>query len=208
MNQASTGGTHVHIAHSMTADKILEAKALREILEVLGYRVSLHFLKLRQDIETFFLTVLPQAEYAVMCCHGSGTPETGAHLRLEILEQLKGEWEKREFRIRGGDVAGMIPKGSGVLLSTGCHTGRSSVGDAMMKAGFEHYIAPNDWVLAKSGVLFVLNFFYLLKSHEHDDEQYVRMHCIPDAVRMAAETDCADDPHGTSAFVCFPLQVP
>ena len=184
--------------HTMTE----EASALRGMLE--SFRLRVDFYRFVQKPQVFdFFSQARNYAYTIILCHGGGdTPEDMA-LRLDVVDQVSGDYENPEgwdsvtVELTSAKIAEHIKNRDGTLISIACGSGREPLADAFLKSGYHTYIAPTNFSNTDSALVFVVNLFYHLMAGDRDYATTV--YTEQEAVETAAQLDPAFI-YGTKLF--------
>lgn len=181
-----------------------EAEAVRAVLESFALRVHFYRLYQKYDVLDFFAGKgVPECDYTVLVCHGTGRTEGEAAIALDVGEQEDDDpraptgWEPMEFLLTPKNIPEVVTGARGTLVSIACGSGRRPLAGAFLKAGYSSYVAPIDGYDGDAVLLFVTGFFYHLLAEDRDLCE--RSYSEEEAVERAAAMD-REFEHGTRVF--------
>lgn len=171
--------------------------ALPQVLEQFGLRVFIEHIHTPDDLHAFWSEPAVEAQATVIALHGWGDSADKAVLNWPLLNPRSGELD--DWKLTPANMGAVVQRGSGILLSLACWSGRRWWADGFFRAGFEHYVAPCSTSDTLSALQFATNFFGYLMWEERDQEPY-RME-IAEAVYRARQVDeFSDGAHGFRYF--------
>jgi hypothetical protein len=142
---------------------VLEATAIRTLLEGFNYRVTVHWVGSRKELLMLLAGSIRTDDTIVLSCHGG---DAGIHVPDEA--PLSAVELQEVARLEGKTV-----------ISLGCLTGSAAFAAAFKTAGVAHYVAPTDYPEGRAALNFASNLFFLLAARRS----------VQDAVHRAATFD-------------------
>lgn len=147
-------------------DTFAEAQAMRAALESYLLNVHLYWFRQKRNLMDFLAGQVADADYVVLCCHGSPRVEGDAsttQLRVHnLVEEIDGRWESGTVDLSPDDIRETVRLPGRTVITQGCSTGAEPVARAFLDAGCRAYIGPASPADQDAGPLFVSAFFYFL----------------------------------------------
>jgi hypothetical protein len=126
---------------------VLEAMAVRALLEGFNYRVTVQWIGSRRELVMLLGGGIRTDDTVLLSCHG-----VDAGIWVPDEDPVGAE------EIQGGQLLGKT------VVSLGCLTGSPAFADAFRAAGVAHYVAPTDYPEGRAALSFVSNLFFLLSA--------------------------------------------
>ena len=142
---------------------VLEAIALRTLLEGFDYRVTVHWVGSRRELLEILAGNIETDVTVILSCHG-----TDGGIYMPDERPLPPE-----------EVADTARLADTVVVNLGCLTGSEAFAEAFRAAGVAHYVAPTDYPDGRAALNFASNLFFLLAAQVS----------MQDAVKRAANFD-------------------
>ena len=147
-------------------DTFAEAQAMRAALESFLLNVHLYWFRQKRNLMDFLAGHVADADYVVLCCHGSPCVEGDldtTRLRVHnLVEEIDGRWESATVNLSPDDIREMVRLPGRTVITQGCGTGVEPIAHAFLDAGCRAYIGPIRPADQDAGPLFVSAFFYFL----------------------------------------------
>jgi hypothetical protein len=147
----------------ISVSDVIEATAIRTLLEGFNYRVTVHWVGSRKELLMLLDGSIGTDGTIVLSCHGV---DAGIYVPGEA--PLGAEEVQEVSRLEGKTV-----------ISLGCLTGSPAFATAFKTAGVAHYAAPTDSPEGRAALNFASNLFFLLAAGRS----------VEDAVSRAAMFD-------------------
>jgi hypothetical protein len=147
-------------------DTFAEAQAMRAALESYLLNVHLYWFRQKRNLMDFLAGRVAEADYVVLCCHGTpsveGDLET-TRLRVHnLVEEIDGRWESATVNFSADDIRATVRLPGRTVITQGCGTGVEPIARAFLDAGCRAYIGPIRPADQDAGPLFVSALFYFL----------------------------------------------